>query len=214
MNRVFSLLAVFGVVMIAATAEAQSGFTERPTLGVFGGFTLPKGDFKDEVGSGWHAGALAKIRAYKALDIRLDGTYVKFGTKEFPGVNETGSPIATLKTDGKITFGTLDAVVNMGPDSAMYPGDNSVSPYLVGGLGAYNVDFAATCTPLAGFPTVCDGFSEPTKTNFGFNIGAGGSVPLVGIRAFVEARYHRISRSADVGGARSMFLFSAGLRFR
>ena len=39
-----------------------------------------------------------------------------------------------LRTDGKVTFGTLDAVINMGADSAMYPGDNSVSPYLVGGL--------------------------------------------------------------------------------
>lgn len=214
MNRVLSLLAVFGVVMMAATAEAQSGFGERPTIGVFGGVTLPLGDFKDDVGTGWHAGALAKIRLYKALDLRVDGTYTKLGTKEFPGVNESGAPIATLKTDGKVTFGTLDAVVNMGADSAMYPGDNSVSPYLVGGLGVYNVDFAATCTPASGFPTVCDGFSEPAKTNIGFNAGAGGSLPLIGIRAFLEARYHHIFRSADIGGSRSMFLISAGLRFR
>jgi hypothetical protein len=212
MNRVFVLVAAIG--MMASTAQAQSGFGERPTLGVFGGVTLPTGDFKDEVGKGWHAGGLVKIRAYKALDIRVDGTYTKLGTKEFPGVNETGSRIATLKTDGKVTFGTLDAVVNMGADSAMYPGDNSVSPYLVGGLGAYHVDFAATCTPEPGFPTVCDGFSEPARTNMGFNVGAGGSLPLVGVRAFLEARYHHVFRSADIGGSRSMFLISAGLRFR
>jgi opacity protein-like surface antigen len=202
MIRVLGLSALLSMVFVSQ-ASAQSGFGERPTIGVFGGLTAPTGDFGDEVSKGWHAGGLLKVRAYRALDVRVDGTYSKLGKKDIVGTD------ATLNTDGTVSFGTLSAVANMGPDSAMYPGDNSVSPYLVAGLGAYRLDYAATCTGT------CDTFEAPEiKTNIGWNIGLGASLPLAGIRGFVEGRYHRISRSADIGGSRSMLLLSAGLRFR
>jgi opacity protein-like surface antigen len=202
MIRILGLSALLSIVIVSQ-ASAQSGFGERPTVGVFGGLTVPTGDFADEVAKGWHAGGLVKIRVYRAIDARVDGTYSKLGKKDLAGTE------TTFHTDGTVSFGTVSAVINMGPDSAMYPGDNSVSPYLVAGAGAYRIDFAATCSGT------CDTFEAPSiDTNLGFNIGLGASLPLAGIRGFVEGRYHRISRSADVGGNRSMFLFSAGLRFR
>jgi opacity protein-like surface antigen len=202
MIRVLGLSALLSMVFVSQ-ASAQSGFGERPTIGVFGGLTAPTGDFGDEVSKGWHAGGLLKVRAYRALDVRVDGTYSKLGKKDIEQTDHA------FHTDGSISFGTLDAVANMGPDSAMYPGDNSVSPYLVAGAGVYRIDFAATCTGTCG---AYDG--EEIQTNLGFNIGLGASLPLAGIRGFVEGRYHRISRSTDVGGNRSMLLLSAGLRFR
>jgi hypothetical protein len=196
-------VALVASVAAAARCEAQGGFGTRPTAGIFGGVTFPRGDFSDEVGTGWHAGALAKIRLYGPLDLRLDGTYSRFGEKKFDVVD------ISIETYGTIAFGTLNALLNLGPDSAAYPGDNSLSPYLLGGAGRYRLDFDAECTGA------CETFVDPgIKTYWGWNVGAGATVPLMRIRTFVEARYHRISRSDEEGGARSMFLVSAGVKLR
>ncbi len=189
---------------ITDRAGAQSsGFGTRPTAGIFAGVTSPKGDFKDEAGLGWNAGALAKIRLYRALDVRVDGTFAQFGKKNIVGTD------ASVATDAKIIFGTLSALVNMGPDSAAYPGDNSITPYVIGGVGLYNFDYNAVCTGS------CGTFEEPGAKNFfGLNIGGGASVPLAGIRTFVELRVHRMSRDAADGGTRTMLIGSAGVKFR
>ena len=200
-----SVIALTAVSLgVTENASAQGGgFGTRPTAGIFGGVTSPKGDFKDEAGIGWNAGALAKMRLYKSLDVRVDGTYAKFGKKTIEGTT------ASVETDAKIIFGTLDALVNMGPDSAAYPGDNSITPYILAGIGMYNFDYSAVCSGA------CGDFVEPgAKNHFGMNIGAGASVPLAGIRTFFEVRIHRMSRSESDGGTRTMLLGSAGVKFR
>lgn len=200
----FTVVLVLGVALAAAPSVlvAQSGFGTRPTAGVFGGVTFPRSDLGAEVKMGWHAGALAKIRAYRSLDARIDGTYAKFGKKVVEGT------IATVSTDASVGFGTLSAVLNLGADSAAYPGDNTVSPYLIGGLGIYRLDYKAVCAGT------CATFVAPAlENNLGLNIGFGATAPIVGIRTFVEGRYHRISRNADFG-SRSMLLISVGVKFR
>lgn len=185
-----------------AVAQDPTGFG-RPTAGIFGGVSLPNGDFSDEVGTGWHAGALFKMRAYKALDVRVDGTFTKFAEKKIVGT------IASVETYASVIQGTLNALLNLGPDSAAYPGDNSVSPYILGGIGEYRLDYDAECSGQ------CATFEEPGKhTHFGLNVGGGASVPVAGLRTFIEARYHRISRQVSEGDTRAMVLISAGLKFR
>jgi hypothetical protein len=195
------------VFTLPTVVAAQSGLGTRPSAGIFGGVTIPRGDLSDEVDMGWHAGALAKIRAYRAIDARIDGTYAKFGKKSVESTS------ATVSTDGNVAFGTLGAVLNMGPDSAAYPGDNSVSPYLLVGIGMYRLDFKAVCS---GICTTDDfEFASPKVENkLGVNIGFGATVPVAGIRTFAEGRYHRISTSDEIGGSRSMFLLSIGVKFR
>jgi hypothetical protein len=200
----FSFACVASVV-VASRADAQGGgFGTRPTAGIFGGVTLPRGAFSEESDLGWHAGALAKIRVYNFLDVRLDGTYTKLGKKTLKNEDAT----VEVVTDPSVTFGTLSAVLNLGPDSAAYPGDNTVSPYLVGGLGKYRLDYAATCTGD------CGDFADKVETHWGMNVGFGTNVPVAGIRTFFEGRYHRISRSLEGGGTRNMFLVSFGVKFR
>jgi hypothetical protein len=202
MNHVRQLVIAATIsAVFAVTAEAQG--PGRPTAGIFGGVTLVSGEFGDEVGNGWLAGGLVKMRAYGAFDVRLDGTYVKFGSKDIVGT------VATVSTDASVVFGTLNALVNLGPDSAAYPGDNSVSPYLMAGLGLYELDYKAECAGT------CAGFDDPEKkTHFGANVGFGATVPLLGIRTFAEARYHHISRGAIDGGSRRIILLSAGVKIR
>lgn len=196
-----SLLAITLIAAFAETAEAQGGFG-RPTAGIFGGVTLPSGDFNDEVGTGWHAGGLVKMRAFKALDIRLDGTFNKFAEKEIV------ASIATVETYASLVHVNLDALVNLGPDSAAYPGDNTIAPYILAGVGGYRLDYDAKCTGS------CEEFDAPTRNHFGLNIGGGATVPLAGIRTFVEARYHRMMRDVAEGNSRSFIVISAGVKFR
>jgi len=203
MNHLRLSLLAMALTGFAATTEAQQG-PGRLTAGVFGGITLPSGDFGDEVGNGWHAGALAKMRLYGVLDLRADGTFNKLGKKDIIGT------IATVTTDAQLIHGNLDLLINLGPDSAAYPGDNSVSPYIMAGAGSYNLDYKADCTG-----TGCSDFDDPgSRNHFGVNIGGGATFPLGPLRTFVEGRYHRISRSFSEGSSRSMILISAGVKFR
>lgn len=203
MNQARQLILALAITTgFAATVQAQEG-PGRLTAGIFGGISSVRGDFKDEVGNGWLAGGLIKMRAYGPLDLRVDGTYLKLGSKEIVGT------AATLTTDAKMVFGTLNALLNLGPDSAAYPGDNTVAPYILFGAGLYELDFKADCTGE------CATFIDPEKkTHFGLNAAFGATVPVFGIRTFAEARYHRLSREAVDGGSRSMILISAGVKIR
>ena len=58
-----------------------------------------------------------------------------------------------------------------------------LSPYLIGGAGVYQV----SVTPTGG--------TAATETDLGFNAGAGINLPLSVFKAFVEARYNRVSLS-------------------
>ena len=201
-----SLIAVVcaAVLSMPTAARAQSGFGQRLTAGVYGGLTIPRGAFDDEVGTAWNGGGFGKIRVYGPLDLRIDGTYSKFAKKDIVGT------IATVTTDGRVLFGTVNALVNLGPDSAAYPGDNSAAPYILAGFGRYQLDYKASCVGEG-----CTTFEEPGKnTHNGINIGGGSTFPLGGVRTFIEARYHRIMREATDGGSRAMVTISAGLKIR
>jgi hypothetical protein len=187
--------------LFSVSAKAQSGFGTRPTVGIFGGLTLPYGDFSDEVGVGGHVGGLVSIRAYKQLDVRLDGAWNKFAQKKIEFSD------ATLETYAKIIYGSLDGVVNLGADSSAYPGDRSVTPFLSLGGGVYHLDYDEDCTGN------CGAQSE-ANTYFGTNLGVGTNATFGPLHPMAEIRWHRMWRDTDHGGNRSMFTFSVGLRFR
>lgn len=197
-------VACSAVLATPSAVRAQSGFGQNATAGVFGGVTFPRGAFDDEIGTGWNAGGFGKIRLYGPLDLRIDGTYSKFAEKDLV---ETGGTVTTKAT---VTFGTIGGLINLGTDSAAYPGDNSVSPYLMAGAGRYRLDYDAVCAGAS-----CGQFVDPGIHSFwGLNIGGGATIPLAGVRTFLEARYHRISRKEPDGGPRVMVVISAGVKFR
>jgi hypothetical protein len=73
-----------------------------------------------------------------------------------------------------------------------------VSPYLIGGAGLY-------------MPTVtAPGFASTTENHFGWNAGAGINLPLSVFKAFVEARYNRISAN---GGNMEFVPVTVGIMF-
>ncbi len=66
-----------------------------------------------------------------------------------------------------------------------------VSPYVIGGAGMYSSVASASGLP-----------SSPRANDFGWNAGAGINLPLTVFKAFVEARYNRVS----VGGGSMEFV--------
>jgi Outer membrane protein beta-barrel domain len=72
------------------------------------------------------------------------------------------------------------------------------SPYLIGGAGLY-------------MPTVtAPGLASTTEHHFGWNAGAGVNLPLSVFKAFVEARYNRISAN---GGTLQFVPVTVGIMF-
>ena len=204
-NKVLPL-AMMAAALLITGEQAQAQF-RKPQLGIYGGGTLPLGDLKDDTNTGWHAGGLLKARVTGSIDARLDVAYAKFGSKEF----NLGT--ATVNSESNLLFGTLNAELNLGPDSAAYPGDNSISPYITAGPGVYRLDFEATCSG------VCTGFNGDAESTMkvGVNIGAGANIPLRGFHTFAEVRYHRFSAefpSTGEDGSASMLTASAGVKFR
>jgi hypothetical protein len=83
-------------------------------------------------------------------------------------------------------------------------GNAVVSPmasplYFIGGIGFYSTDVQ-----------VDTGVDFASETDFGFNLGAGLSVPLTGFSSFIEARWHNINTS----GTSSQYIpIVFGIRF-
>ena len=201
-----SLFAVILIATVSSSVEAQG--PGRPTVGIYGGIATPRGVFGDEAGNGWNAGVLLKMRAFKALDIRIDGAYAKFADVDFDIPIAVGDT-ASGHLDVKVPYATLGIHLNLGPDSAEYPGDNTVSPYILAGGGVYKLDYQFTCEGnCAAVQTI------PTENHFGLNFGGGASIPIAGIKAFVEGRYHRILQKSEFGDDRNFITISAGLRIR
>jgi opacity protein-like surface antigen len=166
----------------AATAHAQVAASTRPvSVGVFGGLTLPSGDFGDAYDSGYNVGGLLEFTpAVSPLAFRLEGTYQRFSLKE------------------DVRIGAADDLrVISGVANALYKFGGAVArPYVIGGLGAYNLDLA--------------GDDTDSETKLGFNVGAGLEIPLSGITVFGDVRYESIRTEVD---PTNLFPIRVGLRF-
>lgn len=202
------VIAVAGLVLfvaLAADAGAQGLGARRVGVAAYGGVSLPRGSFKDDAGTGWHAGGYVETSLYSAIDVRLDGVFSRLGVKDI--TTTTGA----AEFASEVFLGTLDLELNLGSDSAAYPGDNSVSPWIVGGGGIYRFDFKAECV----ISTCSDiDVSSSTEAHWGVNVGAGATVPLVGLRTFVEGRYHIVFPKSGQSGNLTMILLSVGVKFR
>jgi hypothetical protein len=171
MRRWIIVVAALGVFTHATNAAGQ-----RPiTFGVAGGVSVPEGDLRDGANTGWHAlGTLMLSSLMQPLGLRLDVAYNRF---DFTNRFQTD-----LGEDGFQT--TTSATLNV---TYRLPMTNSpLSPYLISGAGAYRSDCSV------------DPPCEAT-TRYGWNVGLGTKLFALGIRSFLEARYHRTGRGdADV----------------
>ncbi|HJU90297.1 MAG TPA: outer membrane beta-barrel protein [Gemmatimonadaceae bacterium] len=136
---------------------------QRPlSLGIGGGVSVPEGRLNDGVNAGWHAlGTLALTSPMQPIGLRLDLAYNRFAFDEAPVDGHTSASSATLNFTYRLP-------------AAGAP----LSPYLISGLGAYRTQ----CSDGPG----CD-----SDTHYGWNVGLGTVFHFLGVRTFLEARYHR-----------------------
>jgi hypothetical protein len=164
--RRWMLLNVLIVLAAPMTLEAQ-----RPIfVGLAGGVSLPQGDLSDGANTGWHAlGTIGLSTLMQPLGLRLDVAYNRFGYDDEAqaGVGENG-----YETVGSATLGATYRLPTT---------DSPMSPYLISGLGAYRTECSA-------------GPDCEASTRYGWNVGLGTKLYILGFRSFLEARYHRTER--------------------
>jgi hypothetical protein len=149
-------------LLVAPTALVA----QRPvSIGIAGGASIPAGDLRDALEVGWHGLAtIAVSTLMQPLGLRIDVAYNRFAFSD---------NVATL-AEGYRSTGSITLNITY-----RLPMTNSpLSPYLISGLGAYRTE----CSP--------DSACEPT-TRYGWNVGLGTKLFVLGFRSFLEARYHR-----------------------
>ena len=160
MKRIFTAAAALTLALAATTrpATAQSMDATRTVhFGIAGGATVPVGDLGDGYDTGYHLmGTLGFQPAAMPVGVRLDLAY-----------NNMGGAVAN-QPDLKILSGSANLVLTTS-------NTNGIKPYVIGGVGLYNVDGGGD-----------------SETKFGLNGGAGLQFALSGFNTFVEARYHSI----------------------
>ena len=153
----------------AALVISSSAEAQRPlSLSLAGGASLPAGRFGDDADIGWHALASIGLSTHmQPLGLRLDVAYNRF----------------TAATAGIESFDVGSATLNF---TYRLPMTNSpISPYLISGAGAYRSERDATVG------------DESATTRYGWNVGLGMKMYALGLRSFIEARYHRTKRGGD-----------------
>ena len=171
MNRVLRL----GIAIVfapVATLAAQSAH-----FGIGGGATVPLGDYSTGDNAGWHA--LAKVDfkiPMSPVGVRVDGIFSQTSHKGIDG--------HTRATGG------LASIVWHVPAAL-------VKPYLLGGVGLYNVDIST-------------GGVSASETKFTFGVGGGLSFGTGPTRFFIEGRYVSFQAS---GGSINFIPITAGINF-
>ena len=162
-KRVF-VAAVAGLALAAAPAAAQESLGTRTTsFSIAGGATLPMGDAGDAFDTGFNVqGALHLQPPLRAVGARFDVMYHSLGGKD--------QGLLVGEADLNVFAGAANVVLTVS-------NTGTVRPYVLGGLGLYNLDF---------------GGAFESETKFGLNGGGGIEFGVGGFNTFVEARLHSI----------------------
>ena len=196
MRRILTGAAVLGFSLLSSGAIAAQEVVSRSPIqfGVMGGATIPVGDFKDLLGTGWNAGALLNFGfANSPVALRVDGSWNQFNFKDV-----SNSP------HFRVLNATADAVFSFGTKSP-------AQFYALGGVGIYNFKVTGNNDSFD--------FSSGSTTKFGLNGGVGVKFTAGPLAPFVEARYHYVfsgdNFSNDSGNSSKfqMIPISVGLTF-
>jgi hypothetical protein len=173
----FGMLALVLGLFATPALHAQAQPTEGVRFGVGGGLMLPMGNYADVDKAGWHVLGLLQLPiSHSPIHLRFDAMYGQTSHKSGLGSGNT-----------TLTGATADLLYHLGNRAA------KVRPYVLGGLGFYNVDVGGT---------------SESKLAFG---GGGGILFGVGtMHAFLEGRYMSVQTS---GSSVNFLPISLGVMF-
>jgi hypothetical protein len=173
MKRSVTAALALGIALTLGAGKAQA---QSVNFGVGGGLTIPLGDFGDAVKTGWHGLGMIGYQLSSGLGLRGDFYY---------GQNNADAGSGKAKLAG-----------GLGNVTYSFPGKSAITPYVIGGVGAFNAKF----TP---------GGSSETK----FAFGLGGGIKFKAgsdSHFFVEGRY--VSVNTDVSNT-NFIPITAGISF-
>jgi opacity protein-like surface antigen len=185
---VFSKFVAVAAIAVSTTAVAGAqgvlSATKPYSLGASGGASIPLGDMSDGLNTGYNLGGhIALKMAELPISFRGDVNYDHYSAK---GGGDANAHIWSYTANAVYEVPTL----------------SEIRPYFIGGIGG----FTPTASGSSGGTTV----SVSDGTKFGFDVGAGLTIPLSGFNAFVEARYNRFSGD---GGSSSFVPITFGVMF-
>ena len=153
-------------------------------VGLGGGAAIPVGKLADVQKTGYSALVLLAVGSPDLpIGLRFDGIY--------NNLTHATTPTGTATGDFRVAGGLINLVY-------AFPGTYA-KPYLVAGGGWYN--------------SKADTTGAKSQSNFGFNAGLGTTFGFGPAAAFIEARYHTISRSVAKGGVFQFVPVTFGLMF-
>ena len=185
MKRV--VLAVFAVACLAGMGSLSA---QRVRYGLGGGVVMPMGDYKTLDKLGWLAGAdVTYWLASAPIGIRGDFQYSQTSHKDVVGVAVDGN--------SKVIGGMAEIVYAFGEQAAQ------IRPYILGGVGYFNVKVTATVQGL----TIA---ASESKVGFGGGAGLAFKMGTGNTRIFVEGKFVNVSTT---GGSTTFLPIRVGVRF-
>jgi opacity protein-like surface antigen len=182
-SMMFIAYAVLGTAATPAAAQMrmdQQGSARPISFAFGGGASVPVGTYKDALKAGWNGqGSIILHFAGFPLALRADLNYNSFKfKKDLPF--SPGGGTGTINTSDDITQQILGGLANVTIPIRMGP----ISPYVTAGLAAFNIK-----TKLS---DAVPGADDQSDTKFAVNGGAGLSMRLMGVSAFIEAKVNNV----------------------
>lgn len=180
MTRHIALAAAVATLSLtfAGTADAQA--QAMPHFGVSAGASIPESTFGEAVNTGYNINAMLNVTVpLSPLGFRLEGGWNQFD-------------LSDANSSGSVRVANGSANVILIPSAVM-----TAKPYLIAGVGAYNVK---TSIDNTGGTLLTGAFtSESSDTRIGFNGGIGLMFGLGPVGSMLEARY--VSVNGKNGGS-------------
>jgi opacity protein-like surface antigen len=192
-------VAVLGVACLAATATAAAQLNlPSARFGIGGGVTSPRNAYHanslgEGFNTGWQGIAFLEFKDPKRpIGIRAD-----FVISENPG-NDQYNAAAGATTTMRLFGGELDVSYSVGSAAG-------IRAYLLAGGGAYQTTLWQDSATIA--------FPDQSENKFGWNAGAGVTLPAGPGALFLEARYVSVANSFISSGQAPFVAIVGGFRF-
>lgn len=179
-------LSVLAVILCAPTSSAQRAKSYSPvssfTWSAGAGMSVPTGDLSNGASNGFHLqGTSSYHRQRWPIDVRAELAYHQFGEKDYSIAGTRPNQTISYTGKSRSIAGIVDASYSLNTIGRM-------RPYLLGGPGVYNT--RAEQTPAGGTT------ATSSETSVGYNVGGGMNFPMIGHRAYLEARYQHVNQAA------------------
>lgn len=155
------LPAVAMAAALAAPVHLAAQATREPaSFGLSGGLSLPTGDLKRELSTGYAIAGHLRSRqgTVTALRFRADVSFDRWAFQQ----------------DASVSYRSVAAIVNAHYSLSTQPNARN-TPYLLGGLGVFN--------------DKSSGADVSSDTNAGMQVGGGMDLRFSGLATFVEVKY-------------------------